>query len=350
MLIPKGLLARLVSLELLFIGGFAAVTSAQGRNCGDGVGPCSCGDTVVANTTLDASDPVTSAVCPCDGLVVDGVTFDLGGHTLRGSGQCSGVTVLTSANPDPPATVTNGHIVNYSIGLDVRNEHHHFASLNITGNDTGVEVRGGRNLLEKSTVHGNRGVGIHLGSDSNTVRNVAITRNGEQGIVVGGRGFHLVERSTVTGNTSDGIDVFGDSSRIRDNVVRDNGGHGVLVRASFRGEVIGNVITGNGGHGLDLVGNGFTIDHNRITANDENGMRIGGHGHMVTKNITSGNGGDSPEFHGLLNDAFDSHVTGHRSERNAGFGIKATGAGNAYDANVCSGNGLGDSDPPGLCR
>src|SRR3989442_3213738 len=76
---------------------------AGAKLCGDNVGgrdvPCACGDTVVSDVTL-GDDPVVDAVCPADGLIVRapsspvGVTVDLRGKTLRGSGNGAGVWVV----------------------------------------------------------------------------------------------------------------------------------------------------------------------------------------------------------------------------------------------------------------
>ena len=346
MLIRKRLFASVVSLGLM--GASMIATSALAASCGDGVGPCSCDDTVVVNTTLDPNDPVTSMVCLCNGLTVDsGVTLDLGGHSIRGSGVCSGIGVSGDA-----VTVANGHIINFSTGLGSVGIDGRFAGLDIERNDSGVFLMGPRNLLEQSVVHDNRGVGIRLGGNSHTVRKVGVARNGQEGIIAGGRGFHLVENSVIADNGSHGVALSGDGfSRVRQNVIRDNDADGIFVGVDFFGTIVRNVISGNGRNGFELVfGNGFTIDHNRITANGENGMRIAGHGQTVTSNITSMNGGGSPEFHGMLIETGDSHFERNRSERNGGFGMKATAAGNTYESNICSGNGLGDSDPKGLCR
>src|SRR6185503_16601372 len=62
-------------------------------NCGDAAGPagedlaCSCGDTVVTNTTLNLSfDPVATTTCLGDGLrLAAGVQLDLNGLVITGS-------------------------------------------------------------------------------------------------------------------------------------------------------------------------------------------------------------------------------------------------------------------------
>ena len=86
------------SCALLFV--LAAPPGAAAKLCGDDVRgqdvACACGDTVVSDLVLNG-DPVAGAPCSADGLIVDakgmthGVTVDLRGRTLRGTGQGAGL-------------------------------------------------------------------------------------------------------------------------------------------------------------------------------------------------------------------------------------------------------------------
>src|SRR5579862_3150946 len=76
--------------------------TAHAKLCGDDVQgrdvPCACGDTLVSSVVL-TDDPVTTTVCPGDGLIVRpsgvvGITVDLNGQTIRGSNRGSGLWVL----------------------------------------------------------------------------------------------------------------------------------------------------------------------------------------------------------------------------------------------------------------
>jgi hypothetical protein len=342
--IPEPRLFLLALLSLIVSLGSGAVTRAHAADCGDGVAPCGCDDTVVVDTTLDATDPVTSTICPCNGLTVQGggVTLDLGGRTLTGSGQCVGIEVSAFG-----VTVVNGHIHNFGTGLEAFDHDGRFASLELANNDTGARVRSAGNVLAKSIVHQNRRLGIAV-DRGGSVRNVLVTGNGGAGILVGDSG--KVERSTVTHNAEAGVLVTGVGGTIANSSVRDNGAEGIVVAVTGN-TVARNVVTQNLGTGIDVSGGGHAIDQNRVTANGGHGINfVAGGGNTVTRNITSLNGGDDKQFHGMLVGAVESEFSGNRSERNAGFGIAATAAGNGYDNNICSGNGLGDSDPSSLCR
>jgi hypothetical protein len=244
-------------------------------------------------------------------------------------------------------TVVNGHIRHFGTGLSAFDHDGRFAHLELADNETGAHMRNPRNELAKSRVQRNRAFGIIVGRGG-SVRNVLVSRNGGSGILVGDSS--VVERSTVTHNAEAGIVVNGFTSAIVDTHVRDNGAEGIVLGAIGH-TAARNVVTHNTGTGIDVSGGGHTIDQNRVTANGGHGINfVAGGGNTVTRNITSLNGGDDDQFHGMLVGAVESEFRGNRSERNAGFGIAATAAGNAYDHNICSGNGLGDADPSSLCR
>src|SRR5690349_7273720 len=102
-------------LLLVFLS-LALPATALAKLCGDDVAgqdvPCACGDVVVSDVAL-GDDPVTQQPCPGDGLVVraaaagHGVTIDLRGRTLRGSGHGVGVWVL-AGGPGGARVVSTG--------------------------------------------------------------------------------------------------------------------------------------------------------------------------------------------------------------------------------------------------
>src|SRR2546425_9172016 len=87
---------------LLALGLVLAVEPASAmRRCGDDVDgkpvACACGDLLVSSRTLGSADPVTSAPCTANGLIVAAsgpITLDLGGRTIAGNGQGVGVLVV----------------------------------------------------------------------------------------------------------------------------------------------------------------------------------------------------------------------------------------------------------------
>jgi hypothetical protein len=83
---------------------------------------------------------------------------------------------------------------------------------------------------------------------------------------------------------------------------------------------------------------------------------IGGFEHAIFRNVAVSNGQDGFTVggEGCL---FDRNRADYNGRPAAGFGIEDSTAGggtggtaNTYATNGCTGNGLGPSSPPGLCR
>src|SRR5262245_18464780 len=163
---------RSLTALLLSVSSLLATTVGLGVNavladCGGA--PCSCGDTVDVDTTLDPLvDPVCSTgpadTCPAVGLFVNaGISLNLGNCTLRGAAD---------------------------------------SIFGVTGK-AGAQVRGGR-------ISGFGESGVELVGDGGTVSNVQVRDVGGIGIEVSGN-TSRVEKSIVR-NSGGGVAVFGDDN------------------------------------------------------------------------------------------------------------------------------------------
>jgi hypothetical protein len=299
-------------LAVMVLGG-GLFARALAADCGDGVGPCSCGDRVVTNSKLDGSDPVLRTTCPCDGLVVaSGVALNIGG-TIQGSGACTGVRVEENASGGvaTDVAITNGRIRGFGWGVrgaPIATTHSRFSRLQLLDNIAeGISIFGDGNIVESNAVQGGS-VGIFvtsLGSEGNVVR------------------LNRTEASFA----------------------------GLVVMGS-RNIVSRNVMVG-GLYGLWAEGFRFTIDSNRAVRNCV-GFHVFFAGGVVSRNVAYDNGHGVQCDQLALHDGFEfAHtslvVDRNRAVHNAGFGIREFEP-NAYTGNLCSGNGAGDSDPPGLCK
>ncbi len=173
-------LGSLLATWLLFV----AVWPAAARQCGDDVAgrrvPCSCGDVVVSDVRVLAGDPVATEVCPGDGLIVRppaasrGLTVDLGGLTLAGSGHGAGIRVLGAAR-----VVIEGGSVS--------------APGRITGFATGVRAAGTRAVAEvrNLVIEDNLGTGLFVRSHGARIAGVVARNNGREGVRATGRALLL---------------------------------------------------------------------------------------------------------------------------------------------------------------
>jgi hypothetical protein len=355
---------------LMFVGGSAV--SAWSGVCGDSSGPggtdapCHCGDTVTTNTMLDASDPVTTIVCACTGLIVpSGVVLDLGGRTITGSGDCVGVDI-GGAFAGFDAVVRNGQVTRFGTGVLALGEARHnlVHDIRLIGNSNrGVFLLGPGTVVEDCVVSGTGGPGITLdvGNDppgGGVVQRCRVEDSAGNGIEVGGRlavaGSNIARR-----NAGHGIVVGGNANTVTLNRVEDNQQSGLVV---FGGppelgltSVTRNVASRNRGTGVQIDGDSVLVDRNQSKYNDGEGFEIGGGGHTVTLNIAVTN-----EENGFVVSATDTTLErntanyngrAHGSELADGYGIVDTTAAtmNWYSGNGCTGNGLGNSLPRGLC-
>jgi parallel beta-helix repeat protein len=237
----------------------------------------SCGDTVTADTTLDA-DLVN---CPNHGIVIgaDDITLDLNGHQIDGD-------AAPAAGCRPRRELCDVGVVNAGHdGVVVRNG-------SVREFDSGVLVGGARH---------NRVVGINS------------SRNRFFGIVLGGAARTVVRDSSGNDNPApdgDGLGVFGshhlrivdnsfrrnslgvhveDSSNvlIRGNVFSRNPGPAILMQAD-RNQVRGNRCYRNASCIIVGPGSRNVIAENRLFR-DREGIAIEkGRGNLVARNVVLG--------------------------------------------------------------
>lgn len=315
---------------LVILAGSGARAPATAADCGDTSGgggadvPCSCGDRVTTDTILNNTDPVTTIACPDDGLIVtNGVTLNLGGSVIRGdSVGVSDVGLLVEAGAND-VVITTGTVTGFATGIatDSSTDASLLTGLQVRQNGVGIEISASNTIVEKSVVRHNDGDCIVVNDD---------------------------------------VLVAQDKNTVRLNRCEDNGGRGLVIRGNMN-TVARNVLLRNGSDGADIDGTGDTVDRNQSKYNGGEGFKIDGSAHTVTLNISLGNGADG----------YTVLATGSTFQRNTanyngraengqpadGYGILDTTAGtgtggtaNTYAKNGCTGNGLGNSSPAGLCN
>lgn len=327
---------RRVTLSILLsLAIFLALTgTAWAANCGDTAGPggtnvpCSCGDTVVTNTTLVSpvvdpanGDPVVSTtntdVCPGDGLIMNTakVNLSLGGNVIRGSGIGVGVKIV---GLNIKVTIRSGIINGFGTGIST---------------DTGSSTS--NSTIRAITSSGNLGDGIHLafgssGSNDNTLDSDAALDNSGTGILVEGNNNALLfARASRNGNN--GIEVSGDGNRLYTSSLNKNNGTGIHVEGNDN-TLTKNTVENSGIDGIVVVGDGdgdpatFDIWKNKALTSGRNGIVVEGNDHDVVANQGDFNGGDGITVVGTAN------LLGlNKARDNQGDGLIATGGGNIDD-------------------
>jgi len=307
----------------------------------------------VCGTTLSVSTSLRSDLtCTGPGLTLaPGVTLNLRGHTLSGSGTGTGVSVSAFG----ATTVTNGTITGWSTGV----------ATSLDGEWEGV---GGPLTVRKVTFRDNRW-GLDTSGESGTgafVKPTTVVRStfdhNNAGLVSAWFSAPVIDRSTFTDNTIglwSNADATVDRSRFERN---DEGmkvyeGGATVSRSRFVDNTLGVTVTAvsgvtitdsrfSGGDvaltgaweaSLDVSGTAFvasgtgvlmdhgsgTFDQNTFTSNGVGFRQASPDGYTVLRDNVFRLNGD-----GILSDAGDPDLQlgGNTVRRSSGWGIYAPGA------------------------
>jgi hypothetical protein len=266
---------------------------ATAKLCGDDVEgedvPCDCGDTIASDVSLD-DDPVVSASCPSDALIVrapeaaESIDIDLAGHTLRGAGSGVGLWVL-HGGPGGARIVSTG------------------GPATIEGFRDGVVSHGQASvaMLEGVVVRHSGRDGVRLFDVMGAmIRDVETVDSGRDGFSLMGKEFTLANTRAVSsqrhgyhlmggggvigqagaGNTAEdsggnGFSVMGMGHRFVECVATGSGGDGVKL-AGMHYEITGCEARENGGDGIGGRGMAWRLAGNRAIDNDKNGILVSG--------------------------------------------------------------------------
>jgi parallel beta-helix repeat protein len=225
-----------------------------------------CGSVLTTNTTLTAD----LRACPGDGLVVaaDGITINLAGHTITGTGQGVGIRILNSGD-----VVRDGSVEGFFTGIQ--------------SND--FPRSAGTSVL-RVKVSRNAGSGVAFYGFGETLARSVVTSNGFDGVLLAGSDGTTVTDNKVFRNAVNGIDgrPHADGAAYTNNEVTENGNDGIATSDSTARAITGNTTSRNGGDGIDIRDIPGFAQFYLVAANlaDDNG------GHGITAcilNFDSGN-------------------------------------------------------------
>ncbi|QHT55070.1 hypothetical protein GXP71_02510 [Cellulomonas sp. H30R-01] len=233
-------LTSVLSGAALAVGGILVTAPAQAL-----ADAPACGAVLTTDTVLSAD-----LTCPAgtDGLeLAEGVTLDLGGHTLRGPGAGVGVKVQVLGD----AGVRNGTVAGWSTGI--RNDEPEFEidgvvtidDVTFTENGTGVDPSGrwgasGKTYeVSDSSFTGNHeGIGAFYGY-AHVVRSLFTGNDSAVSLITAGV---FVEDSRIEHNTR-GLYCDESGCRVHRSTLADNGT--ALDVRTFGAEVVDSVLTRN---------------------------------------------------------------------------------------------------------
>lgn len=361
--------ARLVLLTAAVVGALAFTVGPAGAN------HVSCGDTIVADTTLDG-DLVN---CPNNGILIgaDDVTLDLNGHRIDGDGEpvkrcpkdefCD-VGLLNDGHDG--ATVTGGSVREFGAGLFVRKaRHNRVLGISSSRNEFFgfVIAESARSLIRDSSGNGNPapdgdGIGVfgshHVRILQNSFRRNALGMHVEDSTSI------VIKQNQFSRNSDFGILMEADRNQVRRNRCVRNGAC-INVAPGSR-NVIARNRSSRDGNGISIEkGRGNLVAHNVIVRTRRAGIYlglqeppIGGVNNVVRRNLVIASGDDGfrvneKDGHSLLkgnvargaaDDGFDvkspsTTLIGNHAIRNGDLGIEAVFGVIDGGGNRASGNG-----------
>jgi parallel beta-helix repeat protein len=287
---------RLVLLTAAVVGAFAFTVGPASAN------HVSCGDTIVADTTLD-TDLVN---CPNNGIVIgaDNVTLDLNHHTIDGNGT-------PAAGCNPQTEFCDVGVVN-------------------AGHD-GVSVMYG------SVRQFGAGVSLFGELRHNRLLGISASRNRFIGIQLFKSSRSLIRNCSGTGSTArhagTGLGLF-DSQRVRvvHNSFRHNAGHHGMVLVNSNDNVVkGNRLSRNSGEGMIVEGGERNqIRRNRLVRNDA-GITLGPGSHNVIAHNRVSRGRDGIRIEKGHDNLIVDNVVSHARRAGIRLGIPHPFLGGAHN-------------------
>jgi hypothetical protein len=223
-----------------------------------------CGDVITADVVLDRS------LTGCDaGLVIaaDGVTVDLRGHVIAGTGAAGSVGIQAAGVSG--VTVANGAIRDFDEGVVLSNTTESTVDRVVVGDAalTGISLRDGEGVTVTHSVVTGSGIGILADFGEAQLHANVVARNQSGIVAVFGSGG--ITRNVVSRNARDGITVvrYAATGGVHRNLATHNGGSGIRSEDSH-GAYTANVLIRNGGDGMRIVD--FLPDHGRFFSADRN--------------------------------------------------------------------------------
>jgi len=323
-----------------------------------------CGTMVTVDFTLEED-----MTCAGTALIVgaDGITVDLGGHSLTGSGAIGSAGVRNAGYDN--VTIANGTITGFFIGVHLEGASSGtIRAITADGNVLSgifLEEQSDSNRIEScvvinngTTVHRGNGITINT-SDGNTVIGTYAAGNYTQGIFIGGgAGTAASSNARILNNRSEqnisnGIGILGGSGHVATgNISMNNGAHGISLSSSAtsgrvtESSVTANTVIGNVRFGIEIR----KADRNRVAANRVEANGLSGiavidtsERNVVTGNRAAGNGDHGLFVAGGKNNSFRGNEFDQNGRRgilvapDVMFGIPKN---NTFDGNHAAQNGF----------
>jgi parallel beta-helix repeat protein len=232
-----------------------------------------CGATVTASLKLDHD-----LTCAGNGLIMgaDGITIDLKGHTISGSGTGVGISVIGRTG----VSIVGGTVQRFTTGV-------------LIANSTAVVVKGNQLIANVD------GIDFQAGSIGNTIKENHFQDNGTRGLMIRlGTSANVIKENTFAGNRV-GILMFGAvNTTVKENVVSGSGLAGIRFNVAATGNLLAENTVSSNPAGIEFLvtptgsATGNTLRENGMTLNTC-GLKGPVAGNTLTENVFQANVVDS---------------------------------------------------------
>lgn len=230
---------------------------------------------------------VMGSLIGADGIFIqsDGVTLDLGGHTLTGNGVNPGIQFRGYSQ----VTVKNGTLKNWTHGIDGRSATNcTLENVKIIGNNDGADL-GPAAHVSHCTFSENAGYGLQCSQAAQILDSQAY-KNGRSGIIASMGS--LINRCVARDNGADGFNA-GVGSEIAGCVAQQNASNGVSAAYSY---IHDNTCVFSDGAGIYINAFASRVENNHVAFNTGYGIRVVGERNIIMQNTASQNSGRDYEI------------------------------------------------------
>ena len=251
-----------------------------------------CGERVTEDVRLDSD----LRDCPGVGLAIDadGVTIDLAGHTIDGTGRGTGIVNGYGGDGNRGALVRNGTVTGFKVGVRGGGRGFELRRLKVTRNATGgVVLRGSQCAVVRSTITDNgygHGISV-LSANGCRIDSNRVSRHLGAGIVASRSTDVTIEDNRVGASRRAGILLAGTSESTVERNMAFDGEVGIsLFDGSNTNLVRRNSATMNvTGIALAFGGTGNRIEQNTVSASKGAAIRLAetGSGNLVLRNLVT---------------------------------------------------------------
>ena len=287
--IQKALINLITIMAVIMV--FASGT-AIAKDCGNGIAPCECGDTVVADWAFTGDLTCPAGVAGVHGLTIgaDGITIDGAGFKIIGSETAEVCDWISETNPN------TGYCGVFNLGhgnVVIKN-------LEIVGFCTGIGLQGSGknpvtgNTIDNCEIHGNGDADCSTDTGTHGIHACYIRAS----TIKNNRIYDNTGTGAGCGDGGNGIFLYAGSKDFTDNIITkneiyDNRKGGFFTKKGLHhAEVTENHVYGNGQGGIILrcsSSNHNLIEGNNVSANFGDGIFIGAQYNTIRNNIVANN-------------------------------------------------------------